>query len=61
MLVTGDLAVYNKISVRLLVWTRFALYLLFLWPACLLLKKILTRLKKMFEIKMAITSQLTAK
>ena len=59
--VARDLAIYNKISVRLLVWMRFGLYLLLLQPACLLCKNILTRLKKMFEKKMAITSQLTAK
>ena len=67
MLVAGDLAVHNKISaayftlVRLLVWTRFGLYLLLLKPACLLLINILTRLKKMFERKLAIASQLPAK
>ena len=52
MLAAGDLAAYNKIStayftlVRLLVWTKFFLYFLLLSPACLLLKNILTGLKK---------------
>ena len=54
---TGDLAAYHKISAanftlfRLLVWTRFDLYILLPQPACLLPKNILTGLKKMFEKK----------
>ena len=57
VLTAGDLAAYNKIFaacftlVRLLVWTRFGLYFLLPKPACLLLKSILTRLKKIVREK----------